>query len=174
MDGADVGRQPRGFTLLELLVVLGIVAILVATLMPALAMARERSRTVACQAQLRSIGLALASYRDQNMDRFPLAPALPTADPTLVPLMRQLDPYLDNSNDAVFHCPSDDRTFPVEGTSYLYNIEVGTMPLVDTFFYRIYRSETKVPTVWEADRFHGGELPTNWLYADGHVSGPPS
>jgi prepilin-type processing-associated H-X9-DG protein len=50
----------------ELLVVIGIVALLVAILLPALSHAREQSRTVACLSNLHQIGLAANIYAAQN------------------------------------------------------------------------------------------------------------
>ena len=58
--------RKKAFTLIELLVVISIIALLIAILMPALNMAREQSKRVVCTVNLRSIGLALRIYEDDN------------------------------------------------------------------------------------------------------------
>jgi prepilin-type N-terminal cleavage/methylation domain-containing protein/prepilin-type processing-associated H-X9-DG protein len=63
-------RSRRGFTLVELLVVIGVIALLIALLLPALSSARERARRTACASNIRQLCVVQVMYSNENRGAF--------------------------------------------------------------------------------------------------------
>ena len=101
-----VGRgRPRGFTLVELLVVIGIIAVLISILLPALGSARRAAQTTACAVNVRSILQAMQMYvADDKGGHFPGGPA--TTGRFLFTRTWSNDPAYSNAN-----CPNVCQTW---------------------------------------------------------------
>jgi prepilin-type N-terminal cleavage/methylation domain-containing protein/prepilin-type processing-associated H-X9-DG protein len=69
--------RSKGFTLVELLVVMAIIAILAALLLPAFASAKDKARKVACISNLRQLGIAIRTYASDGDGRIPYGPSAP-------------------------------------------------------------------------------------------------
>jgi prepilin-type N-terminal cleavage/methylation domain-containing protein/prepilin-type processing-associated H-X9-DG protein len=103
----------EGFTLLELLVVIGVIAILAALLLPALSKAKAYAHSATCKNHLRQMGLALQMYVDGNQGKYPYRRGLPdsNADPAAGGLdtrfwYAKLVPYYPLKwTDPAYHCP---------------------------------------------------------------------
>jgi prepilin-type processing-associated H-X9-DG protein/prepilin-type N-terminal cleavage/methylation domain-containing protein len=70
------GPSCKGFTLVELLVVIGIIAVLIAMLLPALQRARQAAQLTACMSNLKQLGTASANFAVEHHGHYPLAGTL--------------------------------------------------------------------------------------------------
>jgi prepilin-type N-terminal cleavage/methylation domain-containing protein/prepilin-type processing-associated H-X9-DG protein len=93
----------RGFTLVELLVVVAIIGVLAGLLVPALAQAKRKAKAVQCLSQLRQLGLGLLMYADSEPDgKLPPDPQGADAPAWVQTLVPQL-----GSVDGIRICPAD-------------------------------------------------------------------
>jgi prepilin-type N-terminal cleavage/methylation domain-containing protein/prepilin-type processing-associated H-X9-DG protein len=105
-------KRYKAFTLVELLVVIGIISVLIAMLLPALNKAREAAKTVACLSNMRQVTQAIMMYADDNKGYLPPTYLYGQPDPTKAqivwPALVGAREYGYIKNPDVFICP--DRT----------------------------------------------------------------
>ncbi len=98
-------RKNRGFTLVELLVVIAIIVVLVAILYPVFQSVRERARETQCIANLNSIAVAVKAYR-QDFGRYPTPPYYSESAQRYFGGISALFPSYITDTEALI-CPSD-------------------------------------------------------------------
>src|SRR5690349_16196837 len=112
------GRKLNAFTLVELLVVIGVITVLIAILLPVLQVARDQARRTACASNLRQIYGAILVYGNENRQMLPYPddfnPRIAAVAMLNSGMMDfttgTLLPYVARdvgSRQAVFLCPSD-------------------------------------------------------------------
>ena len=177
-----------GFTLVELLVVVGILALLTALLLPVFGRVRENGRRAACQSNLHQIGLAMQEYLQDNDHRY-----LPANIGFPHPLLAYV------GGNAVFLCPDiseaqQERLGQEGGVSLDYQYDefrlltrsapfdpwnaVSDSAIAHPAALWLYEDSTQTQSLWHklpapcghpviGSTLHAGG--GNYLFADGHV-----
>jgi prepilin-type processing-associated H-X9-DG protein len=172
----------RCYTLVELIMVIGILALLTNLVAPALQSARHKAQSAGCASNLRQIGICfLACVADNNnqypeIEPNPAQPIYPLTDNALS-LLATLQPYGLTTN--VLRCPADlpgaagpgKSWFSVQTNSYYWRPYLDNENVASTDYYHrgqiipVSSAKVCVATDWVAP--HGGKA--NRLYGDGHV-----
>jgi prepilin-type N-terminal cleavage/methylation domain-containing protein/prepilin-type processing-associated H-X9-DG protein len=194
-----MNRSPRqicaarsGFTLVELLIVIAIVAVLASLLMPVINSLSYRTDIMKCTNNLRQLGMAAHTWAADHNNLFPEIEPDPTAPlqaPTdsgnpRQPLLTALQPY--GITEKTVQCPTDIRLgaksfYATKQSSYMWQVigeDEGTNAI--TRYTRrgampANTARVQLATDWQAihpvSPADGAPLRYNILYADGHVLG---
>jgi len=164
-----------GFTLIEVLVVIAIIAVLAAILFPVFSRAREKARQAVCHSNLRQMGLAIRMYI-QDFEAYPPQHAkCPMPDGRILHIRwwNAIQPY--QRNFQIFVCPSVPHWEPGRNMSYGYNYQyLGNARPPDKGGYMpVYDAQIEVPsqTILIADSDGTGRLPYDPDSKDPHRIG---
>jgi prepilin-type N-terminal cleavage/methylation domain-containing protein/prepilin-type processing-associated H-X9-DG protein len=195
---ASPARRTRGFTLLELLLVISIIAILASLLMPAIGVARQKADSIVCANNLKTIGASVQLYLGDHSNMFPCIEPVVTGSGSQIyssytnigtvyqSMVDAFGPY--GVTQKTIQCPSDVKSsgsgsYGAYGTSYDWrptlDDENSSEPLIygRRMMYGAQTSSTsgvivklsKVRQAYDDTPIHFGHM--NALYADGHVVG---
>ena len=163
-------RRWVAFTLLELLVVIGIVAVLSGVSYPLYQRMVQSGRAAACVSNLRQIGIALNLYLNEHNQVMPTMKAGRTTLADDVPVIdNTLNTYAPNPR--VFACPADTAGLAAaSGTSYYWNVALNGQSVSTLNFLRLPGGPALIPILSDKQAFHPyTETKVNILYADGHA-----
>jgi len=160
-----------GFTLVELLVVIGIIALLISILLPSLNRARETANRVKCASNLKQVGQAILLYSNENRNAYPRT-KIQTATGTVFPTWGS--PYPSGGSATAAASTSADPFAATNGTPYYAPNDND----VTAALFLLLRTQDLVPEVFtcpssNAEKFdYGGAGAsalsfTNWMGVGG-------
>ncbi len=165
----------RGFTLIELMVVIAIFALMLGFLMPALEKARDSADTAACMARLRQLGLAMTAYSSDYAEWLPTNSA---CSPTVVNLFCDKDPLWDDYPEFQGPLPGirpPDRCHPGEPCTSMYhwcNKLYQYCPVPETYVCEVWESVNGPMHFFGLGRWIGGANCTyGWNHDLGGIGG---
>ena len=118
-----------GFTLIEILVVIAVIAIIEAILWPVFAKAREKARQITCVSNERQLGLAFTQYIEDNNERYPSGVYSPSFSANAgAGWAGEVHGYAGSK--ALFQCPDDPTAASGRATpiSYAFNSNLAKIP----------------------------------------------
>ncbi|EEF61667.1 type II secretion system protein [Pedosphaera parvula] len=112
MNGAAGNKRRYAFTLIELLVVIATIAILAASLLPAISETKAKGKRTACLNNLRQVNLGLRMYCDDSNDTFPTTGGASFGTQAWSAYRERMRNYVgvngeSSSKDRLFACPAD-------------------------------------------------------------------
>jgi prepilin-type N-terminal cleavage/methylation domain-containing protein/prepilin-type processing-associated H-X9-DG protein len=161
-----------GFTLIEVLAVVGILGVLTALIVPVLARARAESRRVECSNNLAQLGKAMQMYVAEHQGTYPVMAARPTLNAGMARLRDTIITYA--KDERIFHCSSDNQNFFAnEGSSYEWNAVLNGR--VQDGAIEDLLGSSKTPLMYDYENFHpdpgdGGFGGKNVVFCDGSVA----
>jgi prepilin-type N-terminal cleavage/methylation domain-containing protein len=196
VNAARPVRIRSAFTLVEVLVVLGVIGVIIGLVIPALGSIRAESKSTVCLSNLRQLFTALETSRQQQKDMLPYAAPLPApvGEVSLVPGLPDRLAGIVKPDNEIWFCPADQSQDSQDiGTSYIYvpgafmmleppliDPDTGQLELDSMRLQRVVRLITQrftagylrnLPLVTDNDGFHdfGAREPWNGVFMDGHA-----
>jgi prepilin-type N-terminal cleavage/methylation domain-containing protein/prepilin-type processing-associated H-X9-DG protein len=166
-----------GFTLVEVLVVVALVAILASLAFPVYQRVIQDGRATGCVSNLRQLGVGLGAYLVDNNNSMPILNTARANKSVNVPVIdNTLSRYV--TTPGAFACPADVNGFAQStGTSYFWNVAINGQSAANLSFLPAFQgsqntqSPSQIPIMADKEGFHPYLAnKVNVLYADGHAS----